>query len=158
MRCPFCQAQDSRVIESRASEDQSTVRRRRECEGCGRRFTTYERVELAPLLVVKKDRAREEFDREKVRRGILRACEKRAIPSEQIDRMVDEVERVLRKDFEREVPSSEIGERVMEQLRDVDGVAYVRFASVYREFRDVQTFAKEILGFLQGSSPHGESP
>lgn len=151
MRCPFCQVHDSRVIESRASEDQSTVRRRRECESCGRRFTTYERVELAPLMVVKKDKAREEFDRAKVRRGIVRACEKRPITSVQLETMVDEVERGLRAEFEREVPSSEIGERVMDVLRTVDGVAYVRFASVYREFRDVQSFAKEILAILHGT-------
>lgn len=139
------------MIESRASEEQSTVRRRRECERCGRRFTTYERVEVAPLVIVKKDKAREEFDREKVRRGIARACEKRQITSDQIDEMVDRVERELRTDFDREVPSTEIGERVMNILRDVDGVAYVRFASVYRAFRDVESFAQEVLQLLKPS-------
>ncbi|MCY0875130.1 MAG: transcriptional regulator NrdR [Firmicutes bacterium] len=149
MRCPYCQAHDSRVVESRASEDQSTVRRRRECVDCQRRFTTYERVELAPLMVVKKDRSREEFDRDKLRRGILRACEKRPLDVTQVEGIVDDVERQLRVEFDREVPSTAVGERVMTALRAVDGVAYVRFASVYREFRDVETFAKEILQILQ---------
>lgn len=136
-------------MESRASEDQSMVRRRRECVDCQRRFTTYERVELAPLMVVKKDGSREEFDRDKVRRGILRACEKRPIDAEQIEAMVDDVERQLRAEFDREVASTIVGERVMSALRAADGVAYVRFASVYREFRDVETFANEILQMLQ---------
>ncbi|MCI0183265.1 MAG: transcriptional regulator NrdR [Acidibacillus sp.] len=148
MRCPFCQALDSRVIESRANDDQYTVRRRRECIACQRRFTTYERVELGPLMVVKKDRTREEFDREKIRRGIVRACEKRPISFVQIEEVVDEIERELRAEYEREVPSAEIGVKVMQRLRSFDGVAYVRFASVYREFRDVETFAKEILQLL----------
>ncbi len=148
MRCPYCQTVDSRVLESRANDDQSMVRRRRECVECGRRFTTYERVEYTPLLVIKKDKTREGFDRDKIRRGVARACEKRPITSDQIDSMVDEVDKQLRMDFEREVPSSEVGERVMNLLREVDGVAYVRFASVYREFRDVETFAKEILQLL----------
>lgn len=155
MRCPFCQAQDSRVLDSRASEEQSTVRRRRECIACQRRFTTYERVELTPLMVVKKDHSREEFDREKVRRGISRACEKRPITSEQIETLVDAVERELRTDFEREVAASEVGARVMRRLRMLDGVAYVRFASVYREFRDVQTFAEEILQLLHQQGVNG---
>ena len=148
MRCPFCQARDSRVLESRASDDQSTVRRRRECEACQRRFTTYERVELSTLMVIKKDGAREEFDRDKLRRGIVKACEKRPIASDQVEALVDEVERRVRLEFEREAPSAQIGERVMDVLRAVDGVAYVRFASVYREFRDVQTFAQEIMRLL----------
>ncbi len=154
MRCPSCQALDSRVIESRANDDQYTVRRRRECIACQRRFTTYERVELVPLMVVKKDRTREEFDREKIRRGIARACEKRPISFMQIEELVDEIERELRADFEREVPSSEIGINVMQRLRIFDGVAYVRFASVYREFRDVETFAKEILQLLHQENPN----
>ncbi len=152
MRCPFCQAVDSRVVESRTNEEQSLVRRRRECIECGRRFTTYERVEYTPLLVVKKDKTRESFDRDKLMRGITRACEKRPITLEQIETMVDEVDKQLRVDYEREVPTSAIGERVMELLREIDGVAYVRFASVYREFRDVETFAKEILQLLNNQS------
>lgn len=155
LKCPYCQTQDSRVLESRASEDQSSVRRRRECIACQRRFTTYERVEVTPLLVIKKDKSREEFDRDKIRRGIVRACEKRPIPSDQIEKWVDEVERELRAEFDREVPSSEVGERVMNALRSVDGVAYVRFASVYREFRDVQTFAQEILEMLHHQNRAG---
>ncbi len=148
MRCPFCQAPDSRVLESRASDEQSIVRRRRECITCQRRFTTYERVELAPLMVVKKDKSREEFDRDKVRRGITRACEKRPITSDQIENLVDLVESGIRTDFEREVPSVEVGERVMGLLKDIDPVAYVRFASVYREFHDLQSFTDEIMRFL----------
>lgn len=148
MRCPSCQARDSRVLESRASDDQSTVRRRRECVVCQRRFTTYERVEVVPLMVIKKDSAREEFDRDKLRRGIVKACEKRPITSDQVEALVDDVERRVRLEFEREAPSAEIGERVMDVLRAVDGVAYVRFASVYREFRDVRTFAQEIMRLL----------
>ena len=156
MRCPFCHAQDSRVLESRAGDDQSLVRRRRECVVCQRRFTTYERPEITPLMVVKKDRSREEFSRDKVRRGIVRACEKRPITADQVEALVDEVERLVRMEFEREVASAEIGERVMRLLRAADGVAYVRFASVYREFRDVQTFAQEILQLLnqQGRGEH----
>ena len=153
MRCPFCQTEDSRVLESRASDDQSTVRRRRECVACQRRFTTYERIELAPLMVVKKDGAREEFDRDKLRRGIVKACEKRPITTDQVDALVDEVERGVRLEFEREAPSALIGERVMDGLRGVDGVAYVRFASVYREFRDVRTFAQEIMRMLGTADP-----
>ncbi|PWI58913.1 transcriptional regulator NrdR [Sulfoacidibacillus thermotolerans] len=148
MRCPFCQALDSRVLESRANDDQYTVRRRRECVACQRRFTTYERVELSPLLVVKQHRTREEFDRAKIRRGIARACEKRPISSSQIEELVDEIERQLRTEYEREVPAADIGVKVMQRLRTFDGVAYVRFASVYREFRDVETFAKEVLQLL----------
>ncbi len=148
MRCPFCQAPDSRVLESRASDEQSIVRRRRECITCQRRFTTYERVELAPLLVVKKDKSREEFDRDKVRRGISRACEKRPITSDQIETLVDALEQGLRTDFEREVPSVQVGERVMGLLKELDPVAYVRFASVYREFHDLNSFTEEIMRFL----------
>lgn len=155
LRCPFCQAPDTRVLESRASDDESMVRRRRECGVCQRRFTTYERPEILPFMVVKKDGAREEFSREKVRRGIARACEKRPITSDRMEAMVDELERQVRAEFEREVASKEIGERAMSLLRSVDAVAYVRFASVYREFRDVQTFAQEILSLLQqGKGEH----
>ncbi len=149
MRCPYCQALDSRVLESRASDDQSLVRRRRECTACGRRFTTYERVELVPLKVIKKDKSREEFDRDKIRRGISRACEKRPITTDQIEDLVDTVEQAIRVDFEREVPTAEVGERVMGFLKDLDPVAYVRFASVYREFHDLKSFTDEIMRFLR---------
>lgn len=148
MRCPYCHHPDSRVIESRASEDHTTIRRRRECEACLKRFTTYEKVEMAPLMVIKKDKRRDEFSREKLLRGVLKACEKRPIPMERIEALVDEVERELRGNFEKEVSTQVIGEKVMEKLRAMDGVAYVRFASVYRQFKDVETFAQEILGLL----------
>jgi transcriptional repressor NrdR len=154
MRCPYCQHETSRVLESRTSEDGTIVRRRRECfnEQCMRRFTTYEKVEMSPLMVIKKDRKREEFSREKLHTGIRKACEKRPIPMETIDQLVDQVEREIRLEYEREVPSEAIGMKVMNALRELDGVAYVRFASVYRRFRDVETFAKEILALLNPGS------
>lgn len=150
MKCPYCDAENTRVVESRPGEDGTTIRRRRECvsERCGRRFTTYERVEQRPLMVVKKDMEREEFSREKIYRGLLRACEKRPISAEQIEVVCSEIERTLQMEYEREVPSSTVGERVMEALKQLDGVAYVRFASVYREFRDVETLAQEVMSLL----------
>jgi transcriptional repressor NrdR len=156
LKCPYCHHETSRVLESRTSEDGTTVRRRRECfnQNCMRRFTTYEKVEMSPLMVIKKDRKREEFSREKLHTGIRKACEKRPIPMETIDQMVDEVEREIRFEFEREVPAETIGMKVMNILREVDGVAYVRFASVYRQFRDVETFAKEILSLLNQGTDH----
>ncbi|MBE3553239.1 MAG: transcriptional repressor NrdR [Kyrpidia tusciae] len=153
MQCPYCAHGDSKVIESRTTAD--AVRRRRECLACGRRFTTYERVEVSPLQVIKKDGMRETFSREKLRRGLLKACEKRPITSETIDAMVDQVERDLRQAFEREVTTNQIGERVMAVLREVDQVAYVRFASVYREFKDVETFLREILPLLDKERGQG---
>jgi transcriptional repressor NrdR len=150
MRCPYCGTDNSRVIESRAGEDGSTIRRRRECTQptCARRFTTYERVEQRPLMVIKKDAEREGFSPEKLYRGLLKACEKRPISAMQVEQVVERIDRALHLEFEREVPSSAIGERVMEELRKLDGVAYVRFASVYREFRDVETLANEVLSLL----------
>ncbi|MCL6453684.1 MAG: transcriptional regulator NrdR [Alicyclobacillus sp.] len=150
MRCPYCHADNSRVIESRTSEDGNTIRRRRECvnEACARRFTTYERLEHRPLMVIKKDANREEFSIEKLYRGMMKSCEKRPIRSEQVEAAAERIAERLRLEFEQEVPSSVIGERVMEELRAIDGVAYVRFASVYREFRDVETLAKEVLSLL----------
>lgn len=150
MRCPYCGTDNSKVVESRAGDDGTTIRRRRECtyEGCARRFTTYERVEQRPFMVIKKDSEREEFSRDKLYRGIVRACEKRPISVDTIENIVNRIERHLRLEYEREVPSTVIGERVMEALREVDGVAYVRFASVYREFRDVEMLAKEVLSLL----------
>lgn len=154
MRCPYCDSDNSRVVESRTGEEGATIRRRRECtnEDCGRRFTTYERVEQQPLLVVKKDASREEFSRDKLFRGLLKACEKRPISVDQVDTVVSEIERTLRMEFEREVASSVIGERVMDALKRLDGVAYVRFASVYREFRDVETLATEVLSLITDTS------
>ncbi|MBX5436612.1 MAG: transcriptional repressor NrdR [Alicyclobacillaceae bacterium] len=156
MRCPYCGADNSRVIESRAGEDGAAIRRRRECsnERCGRRFTTYERVEQRPLMVIKKDSKREEFSRDKLYRGLMKACEKRPIPAEQLEDVVERIEREIRLEFEREVPSSTIGERVMEALKRLDGVAYVRFASVYRQFRDVETLAREVLALLGEDGEH----
>ncbi|MBX6395857.1 MAG: transcriptional repressor NrdR [Alicyclobacillaceae bacterium] len=146
MQCPYCRHAESKVIESRTTAE--AVRRRRECLGCGRRFTTYERVEVTPLQVIKKDGMRETFSREKLRRGLLKACEKRPISSETIDSLVERIEQELRQEFEREVTTTQIGERVMAALREVDQVAYVRFASVYREFKDVETFLREILPLI----------
>ncbi len=136
------------------SEDGTAIRRRRECanDECVRRFTTYERVEQRPLMVVKKNAEREQFSTEKLYRGILKACEKRPISTEQVEAVVAEIDRDLRLEYEREVPSSVVGERVMEALKQLDGVAYVRFASVYREFRDVATLAQEVLSLLSESS------
>ncbi len=153
MRCPYCEADNSRVLESRTSEDGTTIRRRRECtnETCMKRFTTYERVEVRPLMVVKKDSEREEFSREKLYRGLMKACEKRPISAETVEGVVDEIEQKLQSTYEREIPSSAIGEMVMDALRTLDGVAYVRFASVYREFRDVETLAKEVMSLIDGS-------
>ncbi|MGZ4031421.1 MAG: transcriptional regulator NrdR [Tumebacillaceae bacterium] len=154
MKCPYCSHDSSRVIESRSSDE--AIRRRRECENpeCQRRFTTYEKVEMAPLMVVKKDKKREEFSRDKLLRGLIRACEKRPISVAEIEQLVDTAEREIRREFEREVPVEAIGENVMDKLRNLDGVAYVRFASVYRQFKDVETFAHEVLGLLK-QDDHG---
>ncbi|BCJ88265.1 transcriptional regulator NrdR [Effusibacillus dendaii] len=156
MRCPYCYHNDSRVLESRASEDHASIRRRRECPACLKRFTTYEKVEMAPLLIIKKDNRREEFSREKLLRGILKACEKRPIAMESIEQAVDAIEREIRSEYDKEVPAERIGEKVMEKLRAIDAVAYVRFASVYRQFRDVETFAQEILHLLDSEKIGGK--
>ncbi|CAM3810751.1 transcriptional regulator NrdR [Alicyclobacillus pomorum] len=158
MRCPYCSTDNSRVVESRAGDDGNTIRRRRECTNpeCARRFTTYERVEQRPLMVIKKDAKREEFSYEKLYRGVMKACEKRPIPAEKVEEVVAGIERSLHLEYEREVPSTVIGEKVMEALRELDGVAYVRFASVYREFRDVETLAQEVLSLLTESSDKGK--
>lgn len=142
MKCPFCGAEDTKVIDSRPTED--SIRRRRKCESCGRRFTTYEKVETIPMMVVKKSHIREPYDRAKLEGGIVRACHKRPIPVEEITAAVDEIENRILAREEREISSTEIGEMVMERLRRLDDVAYVRFASVYREFKDVDTFVREI--------------
>lgn len=144
MRCPYCNKLESRVVDSRSSEDGSCIRRRRECMACKRRFTTYERIEERPFLVVKKDGTREQFNRKKLLDGITRACEKRPISMEQIENMVANIERELRDSFEREVNSQNIGEIVMDRLQKLDEVAYVRFASVYRQFKDLNGFIKTI--------------
>ncbi|MDH4267567.1 MAG: transcriptional regulator NrdR [Deltaproteobacteria bacterium] len=154
MRCPFCQHIDDRVIDSRLSKEGNMIRRRRECANCQRRFTTYERVEETLPLVIKKDGRREAFDRGKILAGLHKACEKRPISVEVLEKLVDRVEQRLEEAGEREVPSQEIGEQIMEELQNLDEVAYVRFASVYRSFKDVNEFmneVKELLGKGQKS-------
>ena len=144
MQCPFCENPDTKVIDSRPTEEGHAIRRRRGCDKCGKRFTTYEKVEETILMVAKKDSRREVFDRSKVLNGIAKACEKRPVTMTQMDAMVDEIEKTLNNLMEKEVESNYIGELVMEELKKVDEVAYVRFASVYRQFTDVNTFIKEI--------------
>lgn len=144
MRCPFCNQENTRVVDSRPVEENNSIRRRRLCDVCGRRFTTYEKVESIPLSVIKKDMSREQYNRAKVEAGVLRACYKRPISAEQVDEVVDAIETRIFNESEREIPSSQIGEIVMEHLKALDGVAYVRFASVYREFKDVSTFMDEL--------------
>jgi transcriptional repressor NrdR len=149
MRCPFCGGLDNKVIDSRLSQGDEVIRRRRECEGCDRRFTTYERLELVLPMVVKKDGRREPFDRLKVLAGLRRACEKRPVSTEALDQLVDRIERSLVEPGDKEVQSTAIGEQVMEGLRELDQVAYVRFASVYRSFRDIHEFMAELSHLLQ---------
>ena len=144
MKCPFCDHPDTKVIDSRPTEEGHAIRRRRGCDNCNRRFTTYEKVEEPILMVVKKDARREEFDRSKVLNGIMKACQKRPVSLPHMEEMVNEVERQLANSMEKEVDSNYIGKLIMEQLKKVDEVAYVRFASVYRQFTDVNTFVKEI--------------
>ena len=148
MRCPFCDNQETKVIDSRPTEDGHAIRRRRECERCSRRFTTYEKVEEVILMVVKKDGSREAFDRRKIMNGIIKACEKRPVTVATIENMVDQIERGLNNMMEKEVDSAFIGELIMEQLKNLDEVAYVRFASVYRQFTDINTFIAEIEKLL----------
>jgi len=149
MRCPYCRNRNDSVIDSRGSKNGASVRRRRECLKCKRRFTTYEYVERVPLMVIKKDGRREPFEREKLIKGILVACEKRPIGVKRIEKLVDDIERYLERKHDREVASREIGELVMKHLHDIDEIAYVRFASVYRQFRDVGQFMKELKHFLK---------
>ena len=148
MKCPFCGEIDNKVIDSRVSKDGSVIRRRRECLLCTRRFTTYEHIEEIPIMIIKKDGRREVFNREKVRSGIKKACEKRDISMNLIEEHVDEIERDLRETGEKEIPSSVIGEKIMAALHDLDDIAYVRFASVYREFTDVNDFVSELKSHL----------
>ncbi len=149
MKCPYCSNTDTRVIDSRPADDGSSIRRRRCCDECGKRFTTYEKVETIPLQVIKKDNTREQYDRSKVEAGVVRACYKRAIPTEAIQKTVEKIETEIFKREEKEIPTSVIGEIVMENLKELDEVAYVRFASVYREFKDVNTFMAEIKKILE---------
>lgn len=148
MRCPFCSCDEDRVIDSRPTDEGMTIRRRRECLSCHKRYTTYEKVEYLPIMVIKKDGSRQPYDREKVRKGILRACEKRSVSINQIESILDSIEAQISNSLEREVTSSSIGEFVMDKLKDLDEVAYVRFASVYRQFKDINTFMEELNKLL----------
>ena len=148
MKCPFCGCENTRVVDSRPADDSNSIRRRRSCDDCDKRFTTYEKVETIPLIVIKKDDKREAYDRKKIEAGVLRACHKRPISAEQITRLIDDVETEVFKREEKEVPSSVIGEIVMSKLENLEAVAYVRFASVYREFKDINTFMDELKKVL----------
>ena len=149
MRCPYCENPDTKVIDSRPTEEGHAIRRRRGCEQCGKRFTTYEKVEETIIMIIKKDGRREAFDRNKVMSGIVKACEKRPVPVAEMERIVNEIERGLNNMMEKEIESNFVGELVMEKLKELDEVAYVRFASIYREFKDVNTFMSEIKKILE---------
>ena len=149
MKCPFCQAQETKVIDSRPAEDNSSIRRRRQCEKCNKRFTTYEKLETIPLMVIKKDDTRENFDRSKIEAGIIQSCHKRPVSTVMIRKTVDDIENQIYSMEVSEIPTRKIGELVMEKLKDLDEVAYVRFASVYREFKDVSTFMEEIGNLIK---------
>jgi len=148
MKCPFCGNEEDKVVDSRVSQEGRAVRRRRECLGCTKRFTTYEYVEESPLMVVKKDDRHEPFDRKKLLMGLVTACKKRPVSMEQIETVIDQIEKELHAKFEKEVPSKDIGEMVMKALQDIDEIAYVRFASVYRQFKDINQFMKELRKIL----------
>lgn len=148
MRCPYCNTAESKVIDSRPNDENNSIRRRRECLSCGRRFTTYETVESVPLVVVKKDGSRQSFDRQKLLNSMLRACDKRSVSLETLERTVNEIEQRLQNSMEREVSTQRVGELVMDALRGIDQVAYVRFASVYRQFQDIDTFMAELNKLL----------
>lgn len=149
MKCPFCGIENTRVIDSRPSDDGNTIRRRRKCDSCAKRFTTYEKVETIPMVVIKKDRNREPYDRSKIEAGVFRSCHKRPISVDQINTFVDEIENTIFAMDQKEIESSVIGEILMDKLKNLDPVAYVRFASVYREFKDVNTFMEEIKKILE---------
>ena len=148
MRCPFCAHPESKVIDSRPADENASIRRRRECLSCGKRFTTYETVESLPMVVIKKDGSRQSFDRTKILHGMIRACEKRPVPLASLEKIAAEIEQELQNSMEREIRTEVIGEKVMERLRNVDQVAYVRFASVYRQFKDIDTFMAELNKLL----------
>ncbi|MGB9678669.1 MAG: transcriptional regulator NrdR [Thermoanaerobacteraceae bacterium] len=152
MKCPYCGNPDSKVIDSRPTDDDTSIRRRRECVKCGRRFTTYEKVEQLPILVIKKDNSREVYDREKILKGMIKACEKRPVSIKLLEEMTDEIDKKILNSMEREITASQIGEMVMEKLKNVDEVAYVRFASVYRQFKDINTFMDELKKLLKESN------
>lgn len=148
MKCPFCNHENTRVIDSRPAEENNSIRRRRVCDECGKRFTTYEKVETIPLIIIKKDNNREAYDRSKIEAGVLRACHKRPISAAQINRLIDEVETEIFNMEEKEISSGIIGELVMNKLKELEAVAYVRFASVYREFKDINTFMDELKSVM----------
>ena len=149
MKCPFCFYEESKVIDSRPTDEGERIRRRRECLKCGKRFTMYEIIETVPVIVIKRDKSRQVFDRSKILSGLLRACEKRPVSIETLEKIVDEMEFTLQNSPDREVPSERIGELAMEKLKDIDEVAYVRFASVYRQFQDIQTFMDELKSMMK---------
>ncbi|MGI6705330.1 MAG: transcriptional regulator NrdR [Clostridia bacterium] len=149
MKCPFCNVMESKVVDSRPTDEGTSIRRRRECTSCGRRFTTYEKIEDVPILVIKKDGRRESFDRQKIRNGILRACEKRPVSIKEVEEIVQDIEKQVHNSLEQEITTQRIGEMVMERLKEMDEVAYVRFASVYRQFKDINTFMEELNKLLQ---------
>ena len=149
MKCPFCGDDNTRVIDSRPADDNSSIRRRRECDDCGKRFTTYEKVETIPLIIIKKDKTRETYDRSKIESGVIKSCHKRPISIEEIENCVDRIETQIFNLEHKEIDSSVIGEIVMDELKNLDEVAYVRFASVYREFKDVSTFMDELKKFME---------
>ena len=151
MKCPFCGFEESKVIDSRPTDEGQRIRRRRECLQCGKRFTTYEVIESLPIIVIKKDKSRETFNRDKLMTGLLRACEKRPVSFDTLDNMIDEIEVIIQNSLDREVSSERIGELVMEKLKKIDEVAYVRFASVYRQFKDINTFMSELNKLLSDS-------
>lgn len=149
MRCLFCNCTESKVIDSRSADDDRTIRRRRECIGCGRRFTTYETIEVSPILVVKSDGNRQAFDMSKIKRGIIKSCEKRPVPIEKIDELAEEISKRIYNSMEQEISSKQIGEMVMEGLKELDEVAYVRYASVYRSFKDISSFMSELQAMIE---------
>ena len=151
MKCPFCGFEESKVIDSRPTDEGQRIRRRRECLECGKRFTTYEVIESLPIIVIKKDKSRETFNRNKLMTGLLRACEKRPVSIDTLDTIIDEIEVIIQNSLDREVSSEKIGELVMEKLKKVDEVAYVRFASVYRQFKDINTFMAELNNLLSNN-------
>ena len=156
MKCPYCGYSESKVIDSRPADENSSIRRRRECLSCGKRFTTYETVESLPMVVVKKDGSRQSFERRKVLGGMIRACEKRPVPLAELEKIAAEIEQDLQNSMDREISTEIVGEKVMERLRAVDQVAYVRFASVYRQFGDLNTFMDELKDMLSSRSQHAE--
>ncbi|MDD6478547.1 MAG: transcriptional regulator NrdR [Oscillospiraceae bacterium] len=148
MKCPFCSYEESKVIDSRPTDEGEKIRRRRECLKCGKRFTTYEMIESLPIIVIKKDKTRQPFNREKLLNGLMRACEKRPVSIDVLEKIIDDIESIIQNSLDREVKSEKIGELVMEKLKNIDEVAYVRFASVYRQFKDINTFMDELSKLL----------